>query len=1088
MIHKAQFNDFMSKYSNNNGTKAGSSQKVTKQSAITSSGSAINCVNSPTTVKKKKRRVFNGCWTCRIRKVKCDLQKPVCRNCKILNIECKGYGVRLRWYPIQSYDPKTFDLIIIDSDKADDGVVADSKSRDASLLSANPLKTHRSMIESVQWKRPYRSYEEIDDDLQSINDERNRRDQTIKGPFTVFSASQVVTSPINKIRLFRSQSPSKVSITDHSPVEDGNAEDIISGSGNYISNDSIKPVDSGDITTTSNHHTYVLDNLKLLETYNRHTDFLLFNNKGELKNISTLGDLKAAYSEKQVILENISLKADLQVKRWVDVSLVKYYLISTSFKKDVKGERVIILNSLSATQKEIVGEDFLSGIICVGQLIHFGAILAFKSLDKVLYENDATNGKPCFHLNTGFIKKLLRNFTEMVLPKLTNFTPAGQSYWETLIWKTELLPILSEFLLEDGYFVNVNNFVYGHNKVTTVNFKISIMKSCLVLVILCASSFNLYCSQSTNTNHLVLAINLNQLTDTIVVNVLKHIIDEDQNDLDCDHWMESFKNKYTLGSVLEAVPNLLKLIFLYLLIKIHFDNMMDIDYNYKKWFKYGNMLIEAFQYIDSMVVANEHTNLLSFNDNLYNDFLDFDLSCSGQQNTISDVYYLIKIFRILEIFYECTSIYDLQDFEVFRIEKFKQEFDELIVAENNEENRAFTSTKTEDSLFKTTISVLDGGGVVAQGVVSPLFSTVAQKTGVKEIDVYNTYIPRMLKDNFMGKLNMIYRSNDNENYDINDDYEFNDDEDPVPPTFEISFQYGESNNNSSSKTISESDRSPAATENSDYIDGKPVEGEKKSLCKLDFGPHNSTIKKNIDLMLELSFGIPLSLLKLFQLIVKLIKHQFYFFVHEIHLRIFPKVCSDIEDRLLSWKLGWDLFVEEDDEGKPKRKRFHSINHEILYHNIMSFYHALIVYYFTLVKDVPFTFLKLHQVKILEHLNYLKYVLKPDKRKGTEVSSASSESEQPPEFYTFRPQFFAIFIVAVENNDAVLQNNVKQLMEFYERHWQSHELALHWQAKQVVYETWRLRRAASTTGDKSDEEVSWVDVARTLLERLRLFCV
>lgn len=44
-----------------------------------------------------KNRTFNGCWTCRERKVKCDLRRPGCLRCKNSNLECKGYDVKLRW-------------------------------------------------------------------------------------------------------------------------------------------------------------------------------------------------------------------------------------------------------------------------------------------------------------------------------------------------------------------------------------------------------------------------------------------------------------------------------------------------------------------------------------------------------------------------------------------------------------------------------------------------------------------------------------------------------------------------------------------------------------------------------------------------------------------------------------------------------------------------------------------------------------------------------------------------------------------------------------------------------------------------------
>ncbi|PTB34996.1 uncharacterized protein TrAFT101_008116 [Trichoderma asperellum] len=40
---------------------------------------------------------IKGCWTCRERKVRCDLRKPTCGNCAKMFQSCKGYGMQLSW-------------------------------------------------------------------------------------------------------------------------------------------------------------------------------------------------------------------------------------------------------------------------------------------------------------------------------------------------------------------------------------------------------------------------------------------------------------------------------------------------------------------------------------------------------------------------------------------------------------------------------------------------------------------------------------------------------------------------------------------------------------------------------------------------------------------------------------------------------------------------------------------------------------------------------------------------------------------------------------------------------------------------------
>ena len=44
-----------------------------------------------------KRRSFDGCWTCRSRKVRCDLQRPTCARCAKAGLKCGGFAIRLVW-------------------------------------------------------------------------------------------------------------------------------------------------------------------------------------------------------------------------------------------------------------------------------------------------------------------------------------------------------------------------------------------------------------------------------------------------------------------------------------------------------------------------------------------------------------------------------------------------------------------------------------------------------------------------------------------------------------------------------------------------------------------------------------------------------------------------------------------------------------------------------------------------------------------------------------------------------------------------------------------------------------------------------
>ncbi|EXJ95344.1 hypothetical protein A1O1_00464 [Capronia coronata CBS 617.96] len=45
----------------------------------------------------KRTKTFTGCWTCRLRGVKCDEGKPTCGRCNRAGLSCSGYGERLVW-------------------------------------------------------------------------------------------------------------------------------------------------------------------------------------------------------------------------------------------------------------------------------------------------------------------------------------------------------------------------------------------------------------------------------------------------------------------------------------------------------------------------------------------------------------------------------------------------------------------------------------------------------------------------------------------------------------------------------------------------------------------------------------------------------------------------------------------------------------------------------------------------------------------------------------------------------------------------------------------------------------------------------
>lgn len=48
-------------------------------------------------MRKRVRRTFSACWTCRRRRVSCDAARPQCTPCKKRKVDCEGYLAQLAW-------------------------------------------------------------------------------------------------------------------------------------------------------------------------------------------------------------------------------------------------------------------------------------------------------------------------------------------------------------------------------------------------------------------------------------------------------------------------------------------------------------------------------------------------------------------------------------------------------------------------------------------------------------------------------------------------------------------------------------------------------------------------------------------------------------------------------------------------------------------------------------------------------------------------------------------------------------------------------------------------------------------------------
>ena len=140
---------------------------------------------------KKKTKTFTGCFTCRKRKIRCDLLRPACDNCWRAGVPCSGYIINLRWLLPVQFRPNGHNPVqqpvSFEGPRADD---CDPAGREF---------FQRRNVGFVVWDekkncRPYETYEEMDDDLNVLRDGEVSWTTTLRGPFGVFGVRKTTKS------------------------------------------------------------------------------------------------------------------------------------------------------------------------------------------------------------------------------------------------------------------------------------------------------------------------------------------------------------------------------------------------------------------------------------------------------------------------------------------------------------------------------------------------------------------------------------------------------------------------------------------------------------------------------------------------------------------------------------------------------------------------------------------------------------------------------------------------------------------------------------------------------------------------------
>ena len=148
-----------------------------------------------TTTTTRRSKTFTGCFTCRSRKIKCDLTKPQCEKCTRAGLICAGYDIKLRWSdPIQYIQTKTGNVKSqpIKFTNKDDEQLDENNNNSKNNNNSSSEFFQRRKVGFVKWDEPYETYEDMDLDLSILHGSgedpivKLLGETKLKGPFGVF--------------------------------------------------------------------------------------------------------------------------------------------------------------------------------------------------------------------------------------------------------------------------------------------------------------------------------------------------------------------------------------------------------------------------------------------------------------------------------------------------------------------------------------------------------------------------------------------------------------------------------------------------------------------------------------------------------------------------------------------------------------------------------------------------------------------------------------------------------------------------------------------------------------------------------------
>ncbi|CAD1812610.1 unnamed protein product [Candida parapsilosis] len=892
-------------------------------------------LSSPSSVQQsssKRSKTFTGCFTCRTRKIKCDLKKPSCDKCIKAKLTCAGYDVKLRWsQPIQFAPLNNGDVkgLQVKFPTYEDGDGQDDADIDAGIDA--PEYFHRRFVDFVKWNEPYTTYDQMNRDLAHLQNNRltsrlkPRGDTKMKGPFGVFQGMAnkrdgdevEPVQEVKKRRIVDERNGFSVDETSVASSRNSNRSNGIAVLGdappqdqfwlsnelkdaalvtaaalnthfldimnNFDTNDNVLPRSSNEGNSTANDANFNLNNPDLFN--------LVFHNKGQ--NFSSI------QSEPANPNSNMSMTNLLnQPEHLVDpiyYSNFSNFFYNNPYQMNENLEIQLHAQSTSADDTEYVDGDHSNDSKLLASIMKIVQSPLNVNFDLTLPTRQSHVGIPLTALQVQPLTRYLLNYYVTDVADLMTVIPLTENPWKAIYFPRALMAI---------------------GELSALG-KTSMAKNALLNALLAVSAFNLQSKFPKNSQPMRFYLNLGIALRNQASLFVKKLLNS-KNDVQSgiEHCVTQEKYKDVLCAVMTMIS-----------VDLVWGTMQDTGL-YIAWC--GKVIVAK------MAIKKK-------------------LSPKAR--------ILHRIFSSLKL---------IQDSTCLNFESIKENYE------------------------STT-------GIGGYDVNGDKFGNEKERS----------------KDSNKGRIDFIV-------------------------------------NNSFSDKTNSSFQTTDTTTSPQFVNKKLI----------------NTKKNDENFATDALYGLPNSLILLFSETVELLRIRIYYTTSKKALPGDYKTRVDaLNKKLNAWILDWKLYkgqpmvpneaVEkrvtrsddkrstpstnpEDDDSTSKE--FYSPMHEVTYHHIMSFYHALVIYFSRFIKDISPTKLQTRVVRTLNHLNSIQDLIAKDEA-------------------AIIPLFWQGFIAGCEALSTDLQMGFKKWGADIAQY-----LGSYWGARQIMLEVWRRKSLKEARDD-------WVSVVQ-----------